>query len=95
MDELLAAHTVVTWAREGAPEAGLAHHLVVENSVDKRTGRALSLIRPQGLVDASWQQTGPDLEHLLMAYLRSSDTPPLICPSATVDVTTGILGAAA
>ncbi|MFF3249127.1 ABC transporter ATP-binding protein [Streptomyces sp. NPDC002870] len=81
VDELLTAHTLLTGAHtgEGVPQ-DLARHTVVESRVSGR--QVTALIRPDGPVAGTWQADPPNLEEVLLAYLRSPDTPPLISPSA-------------
>jgi ABC-2 type transport system ATP-binding protein len=76
IDDLLAAHTVVTG--RGTP-AGLAPHTVVES---RTAGRGLTaLIRRDGPVDTGWATAQPSLEELVLAHLRSPDVPALLTPS--------------
>ncbi|MET7606019.1 ABC transporter ATP-binding protein [Streptomyces avermitilis] len=84
VEELLTAHTLLTGAHtgEGVPH-DLARHTVVESRV---SGRQVSaLVRPDGPLPGTWQAVTPSLEEVLLAYLRSPDTPPLISPSAYAD----------
>ncbi|GHE31562.1 ABC transporter ATP-binding protein [Streptomyces capitiformicae] len=70
LDELLAAHTLVT-----GPAGDLAPHTVVES---RTTGRQVTaLIRPQGPVGAGWQTDEPTLEELVLAHLRAPQAPAL------------------
>jgi ABC-2 type transport system ATP-binding protein len=84
VDELLAAHTLLNGARrdgDGVP-AALAPHTIVES---RTSGRQITaLVRPDGPIDGDWQADSPNLEELLLAYLRSPQAPPLITPSAQV-----------
>jgi ABC-2 type transport system ATP-binding protein len=85
VDELIGAHTLLTGAvvDGGVSPAALAHHTVVES---RTSGRQITaLVRPHGPVDGgAWQADAPNLEELLLAYLRSPQAPPLITPSAQV-----------
>ncbi|WP_189134397.1 ABC transporter ATP-binding protein [Wenjunlia tyrosinilytica] len=83
VDELLAAHTLLTGAKagEGLPR-DITRHTVVESRVSGRQVNAL--VRPDGPIDGAWQTDTPNLEELLLAYLRVPDAPPLISPSAQV-----------
>ncbi|GAB2947249.1 ABC transporter ATP-binding protein [Streptomyces pseudoechinosporeus] len=83
VEELLYAHTLVTGANDGArlPEE-LAHHTVVETRGSG--GRFTALIRPDVPVTGRWQADTPNLEELLLAYLRSPEAPPLITPTAQI-----------
>ncbi|MDX2824159.1 ABC transporter ATP-binding protein [Streptomyces ipomoeae] len=70
LDELLAAHTLVT-----GPAGDLAPHTVVES---RTTGRQLTaLVRPQGPLGSGWQTAEPTLEELVLAHLRSPQAPAL------------------
>jgi len=84
VDELLAAHTLITGAHpgEGTPPA-LAGHTIVESRTSGR--QVTALIRPQGPLHGDWHTDTPRLEELLLAYLRSQQAPPLITRSAQVD----------
>ncbi|MFE2546723.1 ABC transporter ATP-binding protein, partial [Actinacidiphila glaucinigra] len=46
--------------------------------------QATALIRPDGPVSGQWQSHTPQLEELLLAYLRSPEAPPLISPVAQI-----------
>jgi ABC-2 type transport system ATP-binding protein len=86
VDELLAAHTLVNGARgegdgNGLP-AALEHHTIVESRISGR--QVTALVRPDGPIGSGWQADAPNLEELLLAYLRSPLAPPLITPSAQV-----------
>jgi ABC-2 type transport system ATP-binding protein len=61
----------------------LAAHTVVESRVSGR--QITALIRPDGPVAGAWHTETPNLEEVLLAYLRSPGAPPLISPSAHVD----------
>ncbi|MDI3407432.1 ATP-binding cassette domain-containing protein [Streptomyces cavernicola] len=77
IDELVAAHTLVT-GRGSAAE--LAPHTVVES---RATGRGTTaLIRPAGAIAAGWEAQEPSLEDLLLAHLRSPGAPALLTPEA-------------
>jgi ABC-2 type transport system ATP-binding protein len=84
VDELLTAHTLLTGAHtsEGIPQ-DLARHTVVESRVSGR--QVTALVRPDGPVAGTWQADSPNLEEVLLAYLRSPGIPPLISPSAQAD----------
>lgn len=70
LDELLAAHTLVT-----GPVGDLAPHTVVES---RTTGRQVTaLIRPRGPVGPGWQTDEPTLEELVLAHLRAPQAPAL------------------
>ncbi|MGW0824859.1 ABC transporter ATP-binding protein [Streptomyces sp. NPDC002845] len=70
LDELLAAHTLVT-----GPTGGLGPHTVVES---RTTGRQLTaLVRPRGPVGDGWQTSEPTLEELVLAHLRTPEAPAL------------------
>ncbi|WP_093800225.1 ABC transporter ATP-binding protein [Streptomyces sp. Wb2n-11] len=78
IDDLVDAHVLVTGL---APVEDLAPHTVVEA---RATGRGTTaLIRPDGPVGDGWQTEEPSLEELLLAHLRSPDTPPLLTPGTT------------
>jgi ABC-2 type transport system ATP-binding protein len=86
VDELLAAHTLLTGARPDGETAGvpavLARHTVVES---RTSGRQITtLVRPTGPIDGVWQAETPNLEELLLAYLRSPQAPPLFTASSRV-----------
>ena len=55
--------------------------------VETRTsGRQFhAMIRPDGPVTADWEVRTPNLEELLLAYLRSPDAPSLYTQGARVD----------
>ncbi|WP_371749038.1 ABC transporter ATP-binding protein [Streptomyces sp. NBC_00280] len=83
VDELMSVHTLVTGAREGdGMPAALGHHTLVESRTSGRQFTAL--IRPEGPVTGPWETNAPNMEELLLAYLRSPDAPPLITPTAQV-----------
>ncbi|WP_329283097.1 ABC transporter ATP-binding protein [Streptomyces sp. NBC_01451] len=83
VDELMSVHTMVTGAREGEGlPASLGHHTLVESRTSGRQFTAL--IRPEGPVTGPWETVAPNMEELLLAYLRSPDAPPLITPTAQV-----------
>ncbi|MFJ8009952.1 ABC transporter ATP-binding protein [Streptomyces fagopyri] len=66
---------------QGAPEE-LAAHTLVEYRTDGH--RTTALIRPGGPVAGPWKADVPNLEELLLSYLRRPDAPPLITPQAQV-----------
>ncbi|MEU1317815.1 ABC transporter ATP-binding protein [Streptomyces tibetensis] len=71
LDDLLAAHTLVT----GRAGEALDPHTVVES---RTTGRQLTaLVRPAGHLDG-FQSDRPSLEEVVLAHLRSPDAPPLL-----------------
>jgi ABC-2 type transport system ATP-binding protein len=71
LDEILAAHTLVT-----GPVGDLTPHTVVES---RTKGRQLTaLIRPQGPVAPVWQTAEPTLEELVLAHLRAPQAPALL-----------------
>ncbi|MFC9916196.1 ABC transporter ATP-binding protein [Streptomyces sp. NPDC127197] len=81
-DELLAAHAVLTGGDGLHPSAD--GHQVIKSRNDRGRGTALvRLGRPLTVADG-WQAQTPTLEELLLAYLRSPETSPLICSSARV-----------
>jgi ABC-2 type transport system ATP-binding protein len=84
VDELRTAHAVVTGAHsDGRAPAELTDHTMVETRISGR--QFTSMIRPDGPLTGPWQASTPDLEELLLAYLRSPDAPPLVSPSSYVD----------
>ncbi|UXY20383.1 ABC transporter ATP-binding protein [Streptomyces cynarae] len=87
VDELLSTHVLLTGVADGRlhPPAALAHHTFVETRVSGRQFTAL--IRPDGPIGYPWQADTPNLEELLLAYLRNPDAPALISPTARVAVT--------
>ncbi|MBZ6080693.1 ABC transporter ATP-binding protein [Streptomyces olivaceus] len=81
VEELLSVHTVVTGAKEGEDlPASLAQHSLVESRVSGRQFTAL--IRSEGPAAGRWETDSPNLEELLIAYLRSPGAAPLITPTA-------------
>lgn len=83
VDELKSVHTLVTGAREGdGVPVALGHHTLVESRTSGRQFTAL--VRPEGPVIGPWETDAPNMEELLLAYLRSPDAPPLITPTAQV-----------
>ncbi|MEU8352657.1 ABC transporter ATP-binding protein [Streptomyces sp. NPDC048845] len=84
VDEILTAHTLLTGARTGrGGPPRLDRHTVVESRVSGR--QVTALVRPDGPVTGDWQADSPNLEEVLLAYLRSPGTPPLVSPSAQAD----------
>ncbi|MFJ8361469.1 ABC transporter ATP-binding protein [Streptomyces sp. NPDC093984] len=93
VDELRSAHLLLRGVRsdesagqrqehaQGVP-AALAGHTLVEYRTSGR--QVTALIRPDGPVAGQWQTDTPNLEELLLAYLRCPDAPPLITPQAHV-----------
>ncbi|AZM54073.1 ABC transporter ATP-binding protein [Streptomyces sp. WAC 01529] len=85
IDDLVAAHALVTGAR---PPADLAPHTVIES---RATGRGVTaLIRPEGPPGDGWEVEEPSLEELLLAHLRSPDAPPLLTPGTTASGRSGV-----
>lgn len=83
VDELRSAHAVLTGVHvDGRTPPELAYHTVVETRTSGR--QFTSLIRPDGPVTGPWEASTPNLEELLLAYLRSPEAPPLISPSSYV-----------
>jgi ABC-2 type transport system ATP-binding protein len=93
VDELRSAHLLLrgvrsdesAGGRQGHAQGGtaeLAGHTVVEYRTSGR--QVTALIRPDGPVAGQWQTDTPNLEELLLAYLRCPDAPPLITPQAHV-----------
>ncbi|MER6162313.1 ABC transporter ATP-binding protein [Streptomyces sp. NPDC001868] len=84
VDELRTAHAVLTGVHsDGRMPPELAYHTVVETRTSGR--QFTSLIRPDGPATGPWEASTPNLEELLLAYLRSPEAPPLISPSSYVD----------
>ena len=72
LDDLLAAHTLVT----GRAGDALDPHTVVES---RTTGRQLTaLVRPAGPLGDRLRDDRPSLEEVVLAHLRSPDAPPLL-----------------
>ncbi|MEU3887653.1 ABC transporter ATP-binding protein [Streptomyces sp. NPDC029041] len=72
LDDLLAAHTLVT----GRAGEALDPHTVVES---RTTGRQLTaLVRPAGPLGDEFQGDRPSLEEVVLAHLRSPAAPPLL-----------------
>ncbi|MCC9710139.1 ABC transporter ATP-binding protein [Streptomyces sp. MNU76] len=84
VDELRTSHAVLTGVHsDGRTPPELAYHTVVETRTSGR--QFTSLIRPDGpLTGGPWEASTPNLEELLLAYLRSPEAPPLISPSSYV-----------
>ncbi|KIF75316.1 ABC transporter ATP-binding protein [Streptomyces sp. 150FB] len=83
VDELLAAHVLLTGVQSGdGPAPSLAAHTVVESRTSGR--QTIALVRPNGPVDASWQSDTPNLEELMLSYLRAPAVPPLITADSQV-----------
>jgi ABC-2 type transport system ATP-binding protein len=94
--ELLAAHTLITGARAGEGgrlPAELGHHTLVEARTGQ--GRLTALVRPEGPIGGDWQTSAPNLEDLVLAYLRAPQAPILMTPSARVDDPSGTKAVAA
>lgn len=81
--ELLAAHTLLTGAAvgEGLP-AELGRHTLVESRTSGQ--QVTALVRPEGPIDGGWHTASPNLEELVLAYLRSPQAPTLMTRSARV-----------
>ncbi|MEU3933854.1 ABC transporter ATP-binding protein [Streptomyces sp. NPDC029044] len=72
LDDLLAAHTLVT----GRAGDALDPHTVVES---RTTGRQLTaLVRPAGPLGDGVRGDRPSLEEVVLAHLRSPEAPPLL-----------------
>ncbi len=85
VDEIRSAHVLLQGVSGGegvGVPAELARHTVVEYRTSGR--QATALIRPDGPVSGQWQSQTPQLEELLLAYLRSPEAPPLISPVARI-----------
>ncbi|WP_374106207.1 ABC transporter ATP-binding protein [Streptomyces sp. BV286] len=83
VDELRTSHALLTGAHtDGHTPPELAYHTVVETRLSGR--QFTSLIRPDGPVAGPWQASTPNLEELLLAYLRTPEAPPLISPSSYI-----------
>ncbi|WP_419587063.1 ABC transporter ATP-binding protein [Streptomyces sp. Qhu-G9] len=83
VDELRTSHALLTGAHaDGHTPPELAYHTVVETRLSGR--QFTSLVRPDGPLAGPWQASTPNLEELLLAYLRSPEAPPLISPSSYV-----------
>ncbi|UZJ30971.1 ABC transporter ATP-binding protein [Streptomyces endophytica] len=85
-DALVPAHMLVTGVAsgdDGVPEELRQQHTVVESRV---TGRQFSaLVRPGGPLSDSWEALVPNMEEVLLAYLRSPGAPDLIAGEARLD----------
>ncbi|MCX3286480.1 ABC transporter ATP-binding protein [Streptomyces sp. NEAU-H22] len=80
LDDLLAAHTLVT----GRAGDALDPHTVVET---RTTGRQLTaLVRPAGPLGDALQDDRPSLEEIVLAHLRSPDAPALLLDAQGVAV---------
>lgn len=84
VDEIRSAHVLLQGVSDGGASvpAELARHTVIEYRTSGR--QATALIRPDGPVGDQWQSHSPQLEELLLAYLRSPQAPPLISPVARI-----------
>lgn len=93
VDELRSAHLLLHGVRSGESDsqrqghaqdvpAELAAHTLVEYRTSGR--QVTALIRPDGPVTGQWQAATPNLEELLLSYLRCPDAPPLITFQAHV-----------
>ena len=86
VDELLDAHAMLTGVHtDGRLPVDIAQHTVVETRTSGRQFTALVRPGPGGLARGAWQADAPNLEELLLAYLRSPQATPLLTPSAWVD----------
>ncbi|MEU9115870.1 ABC transporter ATP-binding protein [Streptomyces sp. NPDC048483] len=89
IDDLVPAHRLVRGVASGdggrdggVPEELRQQHTVVESRV---TGRQFSaVIRPGGPLSDSWEAVTPNMEEVLLAYLRSPDAPTLITNAARI-----------
>ncbi|WP_052443053.1 ABC transporter ATP-binding protein [Streptacidiphilus neutrinimicus] len=82
VEEILGAHLLL----DGPESLPLEPHTVLEL---RRTGRGVSaLVRPDGPVAEGWRAEPPDLEQLLLAYLRSPGAASLntTVPSSPMEV---------
>ncbi|WP_234476227.1 hypothetical protein [Streptomyces sp. MBT65] len=79
--ELIGAHRTVSAPDE---QADRLVRLPGQTTVEPRSaaGRTTALIRPRGPLPAEHDPAPPSLEELLLAHLRTADTPPLITPAA-------------
>ncbi|MFI5998433.1 ABC transporter ATP-binding protein [Streptomyces sp. NPDC051362] len=87
VDELRSAHLLVHGARSaGDSVQGLPAELTAHTLVEYRTsgGQFNALIRPTGPVARQWQADAPNLEELLLSYLRCPDAPPMITTQARI-----------
>lgn len=86
VDELLSAHALVYGLGEAGTQVphDLVHHTLIETRNDGRQFTAL--VRPDGPIGAPWQVSTPNMEELLLAYLRNPGAPALISPTARVSV---------
>jgi ABC-2 type transport system ATP-binding protein len=92
--ELLAAHALLSGAVAGEGLlAWLEHHTLVESRTSGQ--RVTALVRLEGPVDGDRQTTSPNLEELVLAYLRSPQAPPLMTRSARVADANGTKAVAA
>lgn len=89
VDELRNAHLLLHGTRSDEDNSqdhahGLPAELTAHTLVEYRTSghQATALIRPNGPVTGHWQADTPNLEELLLSYLRRPDAPPLITPQA-------------
>lgn len=91
--DLLAAHRLLIGAGAGEDPAWLEHHTLVESST--RGNRMTTLLRLEEPIDGDRQTTSPNLEELVLAYLRNLKVPPLMTPSARVADANGTKAVAA
>ncbi|WP_328972449.1 ABC transporter ATP-binding protein [Streptomyces sp. NBC_00239] len=87
IDDLLAAHTLITGPARGATAADcdLAPHVPVEARI---TGRQITaLVRPAGPLTDDWKTRELTLEALVLAHLRNPSAPPLTLGSPRASAT--------
>ncbi|MGW3853203.1 ABC transporter ATP-binding protein, partial [Streptomyces fagopyri] len=91
VDELRSAHLLLRGNRsdqgnnQGHAQS-LPAELTAHTLVEYRTSghQVTALVRPNGPVTGQWQADTPNLEELMLSYLRCPDAPPLITPQAQV-----------
>jgi ABC-2 type transport system ATP-binding protein len=72
IEEILAAHRLLTGPRSGAAEIARLHEVVRESNTERQT---TLLVRAKGHVyDAQWQLHELDLEEIVLAYLGRNAT---------------------
>ncbi|MEV7512220.1 MULTISPECIES: ABC transporter ATP-binding protein [unclassified Streptomyces] len=84
IDDLLAAHSLITGPAREAAASGAAVDLAPHTTVESRvTGRqATALVRPSGPLPAGWRTNDLSLEALVLAHLRNPAAPPLTLDTA-------------